>query len=594
MSVVLRRGLPRVPGGDAWPPEWAVGPENAEVVGAVEGAAPAPATAPAAPAAEAEMPAAEAPVETPDSPTPAAATHTAAPGAVSQASVALRRGLPRVAGGEPWPPAGEVTVEVAEAAPIAAEVSPEAPAAAAPAAPAAPAAAAPAAAPAEPGATETVTLRKGLPRQAGGPAWPDVDTAQVPVTAAPVAAPTAAAAAPAPAEAVPEAPEAPEAAEQPAAEPAAEPAEQPATEPAAAAAAAAGTGTAAAAATTAAAGKAKAEKTDVEKQKPAAEKPAAEKKPAAKEEPKLYGKYTAGGWAWRGAAALAVLFVLGAMAVMSARYLVEATAWGRDFVARHPGEQPLPEWAPVGLPWWLNWAHFFNMFLMLLIIRTGLQVRHERKPEAYWAPPWAPKKKVSINLWLHQALDILWVLNGLVFYILIFATGHWVRIVPTSWEVFPNALSSMLQYFTLNWPLENGWVHYNALQELAYFTTVFIAAPLAIISGFRMSSFWSDNWKGAAKYYPAPAARKIHYPVMIYFLVFIVIHVLLVLLTGFRRNMAGMFAARGDVDPSVYATSWIGVVVFLGAVVAMIAGWFATRPMFVAPVANLTGNVSNR
>ncbi|WP_218157734.1 hypothetical protein [Saccharopolyspora shandongensis] len=28
------------------------------------------------------------------------------------------------------------------------------------------------------------------------------------------------------------------------------------------------------------------------------------------------------------------------------------------------------------------------------------------------------------------------------------------------------------------WPTENGWVHYNALQQLAYFTTVFVAAAL--------------------------------------------------------------------------------------------------------------------
>ncbi|MEU5849212.1 hypothetical protein [Saccharopolyspora shandongensis] len=47
------------------------------------------------------------------------------------------------------------------------------------------------------------------------------------------------------------------------------------------------------------------------------------------------------------------------------------------------------------------------------------------------------------------------------------------------WEVFPNALSAALQYASLDWPTENGWVHYNALQQLAYFTTVLVATPLA-------------------------------------------------------------------------------------------------------------------
>lgn len=533
MSVALRRGLPRVPGGEPWPPADAVGPDTIESVDAVTAAPVAAAAVPSAPVEAAAV------SESAAEPVPAAA-----PAAAAGAAVSLRRGLPRVPGGEPWPPAGDV--QVADAASVAAPVA--AAVAAAPAAPAAPAAEAPAAAPTASGETETVALRRGLPRTAGGPAWPEVATAEVParVAAAPVVA---------------------------------VPAEQPARE------------------TPAAAAEPEQPKPEQPQPAPKVSKGAVEQgvdKQAPKEEARKYGRYTAGGWVWRAAAALLALLVLGAMAVMSARYLVEGTAWGRDFVARYPGEQPLPDWAPVGLPWWLNWAHFFNMFLMILIIKTGLQVRREQKPEGYWTPPWNSKKKISITLWLHQALDVLWLVNGLIFFVLIFATGHWVRIVPTSWETFPNALSAGLQYLTLNWPLENGWVHYNSLQELAYFTTVFIATPLAIVSGLRMSSFWNDAWDGANKIMPAAAARKIHFPVVIYYMVFIVIHVLLVFATGARRNLAGMFAARGDVDPTVYANSWIGVIMLLVALAVTAAAWFLLRPTFVAPVANLTGKVSNR
>ena len=52
--------------------------------------------------------------------------------------------------------------------------------------------------------------------------------------------------------------------------------------------------------------------------------------------------------------------------------------------------------------------------------------------------------------------------------------------MPTSWDVFPNALSVLIQYLSLDWPAENGWVAYNGLQLIAYFVTVFIAAPLAL------------------------------------------------------------------------------------------------------------------
>lgn len=78
-------------------------------------------------------------------------------------------------------------------------------------------------------------------------------------------------------------------------------------------------------------------------------------------------------------------------------------------------------------------------------------------------------------------------LNGIVFYILLFTTSQWRRVVPTSWAVFPNALSVLIQYLLLHWPTEQGWTVYNSLQLLAYFITLFIAAPLALITGLGMS-----------------------------------------------------------------------------------------------------------
>ena len=108
----------------------------------------------------------------------------------------------------------------------------------------------------------------------------------------------------------------------------------------------------------------------------------------------------------------------------------------------------------------------------------------------------ARPRRLSITVWLHNAFDIVWVLNGLVYVVLLFVSGQWLRIVPTSWDVIPNAISAALQYASLDWPTENGWVNYNGLQLLAYFATVFIAAPLAIITGFRMSVLWPGSAVG--------------------------------------------------------------------------------------------------
>ncbi|WP_448388359.1 cytochrome b/b6 domain-containing protein [Microbacterium aurum] len=287
------------------------------------------------------------------------------------------------------------------------------------------------------------------------------------------------------------------------------------------------------------------------------------------------------------------LLLLAAMAVAAVRWLL-STEPGSDWLATYPGEYHLPEGAPVGFPAWLGWQHFFNVLLMVLIIRTGLEVRTEQRPTAFWSPRTNKKRKISLTLWLHQSLDILWVVNGVIFVILLFVSGQWMRIVPTSWEVFPNALSAVLQYISLDWPTENGWVNYNSVQQLAYFVTVFIAAPLAIITGVRMSGIWPKNATALNKAYPVEWARAIHFPVMLYFVAFIFVHVVLVFATGALRNLNHMYAAQGSVDPNAYADNWAGFFIFTASMAVIIVGWIAARPLVVAPIAKLFGSVSGR
>ena len=273
--------------------------------------------------------------------------------------------------------------------------------------------------------------------------------------------------------------------------------------------------------------------------------------------------------------------VLALLAVLAGRWLRSLDPVA-DFIATYDGHPVLPEGTPEGMPWWMGWQHFLNMFLMVLIIRTGLTVRREKRPTVFWSPRSNPARKISLTLWFHQSLDILWLVNGVVFVVLLFATGQWMRIVPTSWDVFPNAVSAGLQYLSLDWPDENGWVYYNALQELSYFVTVFVAAPLAIASGFRMSGMWPKAWSKV----PVGWARAVHFPTMVYFLIFIAVHVFLVATTGLRGNLNAMFAARDD------ASGWLGLILFLLAVAVTAAGWWAARPSVVTPVAQATGKVT--
>lgn len=310
-------------------------------------------------------------------------------------------------------------------------------------------------------------------------------------------------------------------------------------------------------------------------------------------EPTRIGPFTKGQWAGAVVVGGAGLLVAAAMAVLLVRWLLSLDPL-QDFLQTYPGEYHLPEGAPVGFPAWLGWQHFFNVFLMVLIIRSGLSVRNDKRPSAFWTARGNAKTKISLTLWFHQALDILWLVNGIVFVVLLFVTGQWMRVIPTSWEVIPNALSAVLQYVSLDWPTENGWVNYNSLQQLAYGSTIFIAAPLAAITGVRMSGLWPKNATKLNKAYPVEWARALHFPVMLYFVVFIFIHVALVLTTGALRNLNHMYAAQGSTDPTAYADNWTGFWMLVASLVVIAAAWIAARPMVLAPIAKLFGNVSAR
>ena len=190
--------------------------------------------------------------------------------------------------------------------------------------------------------------------------------------------------------------------------------------------------------------------------------------------------------------------------------------------------------------------HFFNASFLIFIIRAGIQILSDH-PRLYWTrhstpgrdwfriqkpvpedPLWTAKQdsislpgqvglpglrhSIGLARWWHLCFDVLWLLNGLIFYVLLFAGGRWQRLVPTSWEVFPNALSTLIQYLSLNWPAEHGWVAYNGLQLIAYFVTVFIAAPLALITGLGMSPALSARFRHLrplrAPFDRSPASRS--------------------------------------------------------------------------------------
>ncbi|TPX01964.1 hypothetical protein FJ656_24975 [Schumannella luteola] len=287
-------------------------------------------------------------------------------------------------------------------------------------------------------------------------------------------------------------------------------------------------------------------------------------------------------------AAIAVVVLV--VAIVAARWW-RGTAVGTDFLAAYPGEVPPAAGTPIGFPAWLNWSHALNSFFLLFIVASGLRIRSKQRPPAFFTrdPERFPNLKgkptrLSIHTWWHLVVDSLFVLNGVVFVVLLFATGQWMRIVPLSWDVLPNAVSAGVQYLSLEWPVHHGWTNYNGLQQLSYFATVFLAAPLALLTGLRLSPGWPASWKRPSGFLGDLFARRVHALVLWYFVVFTIVHVGLVLTTGALRNLNTMYAARD-------ATDAVGLIVFVVSLLLAVGAWFLFGPGRVIALAKRAGNV---
>jgi methionine sulfoxide reductase catalytic subunit len=277
------------------------------------------------------------------------------------------------------------------------------------------------------------------------------------------------------------------------------------------------------------------------------------------------------------------------------------------FIQQYPGtvEPPGAE-QHAGFPIWVGAQHFITGFLLIFIIRSGLQILTDH-PRLYWTrnstpgkdwfrmqnpvptdPLWTAKQdsislpgqvglpgirhSIGLARWWHLGTDTLFVLNGLLFYVLLFATGRWQRLLPPSWDVLPNAASVVLQYLSLHWPTENGWVAYNSMQLLAYFLTVFVAGPLALITGLGMSPALSTRFKAVSRRLSIQTARSLHFLVMVWFLLFIAIHITLVFTTGLLRNLNHIYAGRND-------DSWVGFWIFAISIAVFVVAWVAATPL---------------
>jgi sulfoxide reductase catalytic subunit YedY len=226
-------------------------------------------------------------------------------------------------------------------------------------------------------------------------------------------------------------------------------------------------------------------------------------------------------------------------------------------------------------PAWIRITHAINIIFMAFLIRSGMEILATH-PKLYWnddsrpGSEWArftrkkmPKDKLYDTLdeeesyssivsmpghsqlglgrhW-HFISVIGWILCGLVYVVLLFATGEWHRFWPYSWQIFPEAFRDMVTYLSFRLPPTLPGQPYNAIQQLTYGGVVFLLAPFQILTGAAQSPAIEARFPWYVKLFGGRQwARSLHFLALVAFLVFILIHVFMVVVHGFGKETAKM------------------------------------------------------
>jgi DMSO/TMAO reductase YedYZ molybdopterin-dependent catalytic subunit/thiosulfate reductase cytochrome b subunit len=292
-------------------------------------------------------------------------------------------------------------------------------------------------------------------------------------------------------------------------------------------------------------------------------------------------------------------------------------AWGQAAIFGLPYIPPIPQFneteatGPHGFPLWLRYAHFFNFLFLMMLVRSGLSILMDH-PRLYFndhctpGTEWirfTPLRVPNDRLWTAKDdaryispafalpgyrhtigvarswhfIDVYgFIITGVIFVTLLFTTEQWRRIVPTSGVVLTQAWSTFVHYANFHLPPEpNGFYGYNALQQLAYFSVVLVFGPLSILTGIAMSPALANRFPLYLRLFGGrQAARSFHFLLLLGYLAFLIVHVTLVVLTGFVRNMNHIVLGTDDQRPLGMILGFVGIaVVIVSWVVAHYTSW---------------------
>jgi thiosulfate reductase cytochrome b subunit len=148
---------------------------------------------------------------------------------------------------------------------------------------------------------------------------------------------------------------------------------------------------------------------------------------------------------------------------------------------------------------------------------------------------------------LHFLAAWFLVVTGVTYLIAGIRTGHFRRhIVPHVRELAPRLLrADLISHLRMRIQPAHGGPPYGLLQKSAYFAVVFLALPMMFMTGLAMSPAITAAYPWLADMFGgSQSARTLHFCFFSVLVLFMVAHILMVVLSGFKAQMRAMIFGK--------------------------------------------------
>jgi thiosulfate reductase cytochrome b subunit len=247
---------------------------------------------------------------------------------------------------------------------------------------------------------------------------------------------------------------------------------------------------------------------------------------------------------WINVVAIAVLLMSG-LQIFNAH---SALYWGQSSYSGRPpvlqiNAQQASDGRPIGVTRVLG--HDFKTTGVLGISHADGQLTARAFPT--WATIPGPQWLAMGRRW-HFFFAWVFFVNGAVYVAYSVLTRHLNRDLLPTREDWRSIGRSVLDHLRLRHPTGEAARHYNVLQKLSYLLVMFALLPLIMLMGLGMSPRLDSLWPGWVGVFGGrQGMRTLHFIIAWAIVLFVLVHVFEVIISGFWNNLRSMITGHYEV-----------------------------------------------